>query len=81
MRRLSIAILLVTCPAFSLLAQTTAPPLCPEGQWPIHSSRSASGWDCTNQTTSGDQSSDSGSSQGRHHHRMSGGGNDGSPSQ
>lgn len=74
MLRSAIAVLLVICPVFVSIAQTAAPPLCPEGKWPVRSSRDPSGWQCTNQTTSGDQSTNSGASSGRRRHGMGSGG-------
>jgi hypothetical protein len=59
-RSLLVAVLIFSAPG--AIAQTTAPPLCAQGTWPVRSSHNASGWQCTNQTTSGDQSSDSSSS-------------------
>jgi hypothetical protein len=61
----------------SVQAQS-APPVCDAGTWAVRSSRSASGWVCSNQTPSDTPSSDSGSSTGRHHHGGSGGYNSGS---
>lgn len=74
MRRLLIVIVLAVLPTLGAVAQTTAPPLCPQGKWPVRSSHSISGWECTNQTTSGDQPSDSNSTTGRRHRGMGGGG-------
>jgi hypothetical protein len=74
MCRLLLGAVLVIFSALGAIAQTTAPPLCAEGTWPVRSSHSASGWECTNQTTTGDQSSDSGSTSGGRHRGSGGGG-------
>ena len=55
----------------------SAPPLCGAGTWAVRSSRSATGWACSNQTPSDTPASNSSSSTG-HHHRGSGGGGFGS---
>jgi hypothetical protein len=49
----------------------SAPPVCDAGTWAVRSSRSATGWICSNQTPSDTPASDSNSSTG-HHHRGSG---------
>ncbi len=45
----------------------SAPPLCGAGTWAVRSSRSATGWTCSNQTPSDTPASDSSSSTSRHH--------------
>jgi hypothetical protein len=55
----------------------SAPPVCDAGTWAVRSSRSASGWVCSNQTPSDTPSSDSSSGTG-HHHRGGGSGGYGS---
>jgi hypothetical protein len=52
----------------------TAPPLCPVGSRAVRSSHSASGWDCSTQTPSEDQYSDSSSTTGTRGRGMGGGG-------
>lgn len=74
MRRSLIVIVLAVLPALGAAAQTTAPPLCPQGKWPVRSSHNISGWECTDQTTTGDQSSDSNSTTEGRHRGMGGGG-------
>ncbi len=51
----------------------SAPPLCGAGTWAVRSSRSATGWVCSNQTPSDTPSSDSSSSTSRHHRGSNGG--------
>ena len=52
----------------------SAPPVCDAGTWAVRSSRSATGWVCSNQTPSDTPSSDSSSTTGRHHRGGNGGG-------
>jgi hypothetical protein len=51
----------------------SAPPLCGAGTWAVRSSRSATGWACSNQTPSDTPASDSSSSTSRHHRGSNGG--------
>ncbi len=51
----------------------SAPPLCNAGTWAVRSSRSATGWVCSNQTPSDTPAINSNSSTGRHHRGGSGG--------
>jgi hypothetical protein len=50
----------------------SAPPVCGAGTWAVRSSRSATGWICSNQTPSDTPASDSSSTTGRHHRGGSG---------
>jgi hypothetical protein len=52
----------------------SAPPVCGAGTWAVRSSRSATGWVCSNQTPSDTPASDSGSTTGRHHRGGNGSG-------
>jgi hypothetical protein len=52
----------------------SAPPVCGTGTWAVRSSRSTTGWVCSNQTPSDTPSSDSSSSTGHHRHGGGSGG-------
>lgn len=79
MRKSLIFLSLCLCASFIESAHAqSAPPVCDAGTWAVRSSRSATGWVCSNQTPSDTPASDSSSDTGRHHRGGGGFGSGGS---
>ncbi len=73
MRKSLILASLCLCGMIESAQAQSAPPVCDAGTWAVRSSRSATGWVCSNQTPSDTPASDSSSSTGHHHRGGSGG--------